>query len=223
MIETSTLQFLKQLEKNNNKEWFDANRKKYEAAKAAFAIFVQQVIDEFSKTDTTLASLKAKDCLFRINRDVRFAKDKSPYKTNMGAYFNAGGKKSMTAGYYLHIQPGKSFIGGGMYQPDADALKKVRQEIDYSFDELKKIISNKKFTSVYASGLSSEGEAKLSRPPKGYDENNPAIEYLKLKSFVAMSPLTDEQITDKKFVSAAVKAFTALHPLVVFLNNAIQV
>ena len=153
MLETSTIQFLKQLEKNNNKEWFDANRKKYETAKAEFAIFVQQVIDEFSKTDTTLASLKAKDCLFRINRDVRFAKDKSPYKTNIGAYFNAGGKKSMTAGYYLHIQPGKSFIGGGMYQPEAAALKKVRQEIDYNFDELKKIVGNKKFSTVYASGV----------------------------------------------------------------------
>ena len=222
MLQTSTLQFLKQLAKNNNKEWFDANRKKYDAAKADFAGFIQVVINDFSKIDTSVSSLNAKDCLFRINRDVRFAKDKSPYKTNMGAYINAAGKKSMTGGYYLHLQPGNSFVGGGLYQPDADALKKVRQEIDYSFDAFKKIISNKKFKTIYTNGLSMDGEVSLSRPPKGYDETNIAIEYIKLKSFVAIMPLTDEQVTDKKFKTTVVKAFEALHPLIVFLNKALE-
>jgi uncharacterized protein (TIGR02453 family) len=222
MLQQSTLQFLKQLAKNNNKEWFDANRKKYETAKSDFALFFQQVIDTFCKTDTSVSTVTSKNCLFRINRDVRFAKDKSPYKTNMGAYLNANGKKSMTAGYYLHIQPGNSFIGGGIYQPDADALKKVRQEIDYNFDAFKNIIGNKKFKTVYAKGISTNGDVKLSRPPKGYDENNPAIEYIKLKSIVATAPLTDAQVTDKKFVSTVVKAFEALHPMILFLNNALS-
>ncbi|MBV9961368.1 MAG: DUF2461 domain-containing protein [Parafilimonas sp.] len=222
MLQTSTLQFLKQLKKNNNKEWFDANRKKYNSAKEDFALFFQQVIDQFSKTDTTISSVIAKDCLFRINRDVRFAKDKSPYKTNMGAYLNANGKKSMTAGYYLHISPGESFVGGGMYNPDADALKKLRQEVDYNFDEFKKIINNKKFKAVYSEGLRMNDEVSLSRPPKGYDENNPAIDYLKLKSFVGAMPLTDNQLTDKKSVATIVKAFEALHPLVLFLNKALE-
>ena len=222
MIDNSTLQFLKQLVKNNNKEWFDANRKKYDAAKANFAAFIQNVLDDFSKKDVTISTIKAKDCLFRINRDVRFAKDKSPYKTNIGAYINAFGKKSTTAGYYLHMQPGKSFVGGGLYQPDADALKKIRQEIDYNFDEFSNIINNKKFKAVYAKGLSEDGEVKLSRPPKGYDINNKAIEFLKLKSIVAMSPLSDEQLMDKKAVSTIVKAFEALHPLIVFMNKALE-
>lgn len=222
MLQTSTLQFLKQLKKNNSKEWFDANRKKYEAVKADFALSVQNVIEDFSKTDITLSSLIAKNCLFRINRDIRFAKDKSPYKTNMGAYINAAGKKSMTAGYYLHISPGESFVGGGMYQPDAEALKKLRQEIDYNFKEFNGIINTKKFKTFYTNGLSKDGDVSLSRPPKGYNENNPAIEFLKLKSIVAMAPLTDAQLTDKKFTSTVVKAFEALHPLVVFLNNAIE-
>lgn len=222
MLQTSTLQFLKQLAKNNNKEWFNANRKKYEAAKEDHLQLVQKILSAFSETDTSLSSLAAKDCLFRINRDIRFSKDKSPYKTNIGAYINANGKKSMNAGYYLHVQPGESFVGGGLYQPDAQALKKVRQEIDYNFNEFKSIINNKKFKAVYTKGVSKDGDLSLSRPPKGYDENNPAIEYIKLKSFIAMAPLTDAQLTDKKFVATVVKAFESLHPLIVFLNKALE-
>lgn len=222
MLQTSTLQFLKQLKKNNNKEWFDANRKNYEAARNDFASFVQSVIEKLCKTDTTLASLTAKDCLFRINRDIRFSKNKSPYKTNMGAYFNAAGKNSMTAGYYLHISPSESFVGGGMYHPDAAALKKIRQEIDYNFNEFSSIINNKKFKAVYTKSLNNDDEVKLSRPPKGYEENNKAIEFLKLKSIVATTPLTDAEITNTKFVSTVVKAFEALHPLIIFLNKAVD-
>lgn len=222
MLQSSTLQFLKQLKKNNNKEWVDTNRKKYDTAKADFASFIQIVIDNFSKTDVTLSSVKAKDCLFRINRDIRFAKDKSPYKTNFGASINAGGKKGNQAGYYLHIEPGKSFAGGGIWQPMPDDLKKLRQEIDYNFSAFNNIISNKKFKLVYVKGLSNEGEMSLSRPPKGYDENNPAIDFLKLKSLVAVAPLTDVQLIDKKFTSTIVKAFEALQPLILFLNHAME-
>lgn len=221
MLQTSTLQFLKQLAKNNNKEWFDANRKKYEAAKEDFTASLQTILSGFSTIDITLVSLAPKDCLFRINRDIRFSKDKSPYKTNFGAYINAGGKKSNTGGYYLHLQPGNSFAGGGIYQPDADMLKKVRQEIDYNFDEFKSIITTKKFKAVYTKGISSDSEWSLSRPPKGYDETNPAIEFIKLKSVVATAPLSDELLTDKKFEATVIKAFEALHPLITFLNRAV--
>jgi len=222
MLQTSTLQFLKQLAKNNTKEWFDTNRKKYEAAKADFASSIQNVLNDFSKTNTDLSSLTAKDCMFRINRDIRFSKDKSPYKTNFGAYINAAGKKSMTAGYYLHVQPGESFVGGGLYQPDAEALKKIRQELDYNFDEFANTINHKKFRSVYAKGISKDSELSLSRPPKGYEENNPAIQFIKLKSIIAMAPLTDAQLTDKKFASIVIKAFEALQPVIIFLNRAME-
>jgi uncharacterized protein (TIGR02453 family) len=140
----------------------------------------------------------------------------------MGAYINAAGKKSMTGGYYLHISPGESFVGGGMYHPDAEALKKIRQEIDYRFNEFSSIINNKKFKAVYTKGLSNNEEIKLSRPPKGYDENNKAIEFIKLKSFIGTAPLTDAQLTSKELASTIVKAFEALHPLVLFLNKAIN-
>ena len=180
------------------------------------------MLDNFCKTDTTLSSLSAKDCLFRINRDIRFSKDKSPYKTNFGASINTGGKKSFKAGYYLHIQPGGSFVGGGIYQPFPDVLKKVRQEVDYNFDEFKSMINSRKFKSVYTKGLSMEADVSLSRPPKGYEEINPAIEYIKLKSIIAIAPLADEQLTDKKFASTVIKAFEALHPLTEFLNKALE-
>jgi uncharacterized protein (TIGR02453 family) len=221
MLQTLTLQFLKQLAKNNNKEWFDANRKKYEAAKVDFILLVQNAIDGFSKIDAAITSVSAKKSMFRINRDIRFSKDKSPYKTNFGASINPGGKISFKAGYYLHIQPGNSFVGGGIYQPMPDVLKKIRQEVDYNFEELKNIINNKKFKAVYIKGLSKEGEMSLSRPPKGYDENNPAIEFIKLKNFIVVAPLTDEQLTDKKAASTIIKAFEALYPLIVFFNKAL--
>ena len=127
----------------------------------------------------------------------------------------------MKAGYYLHIEPGQSFVGGGIYMPTPEELKKVRQEIDYNFDEFKKLISNKKFKGAYKD-LSKDEGLSLSRPPKSYDESNPAIEYIKLKSMIATAPLNDADLTDKKFTEKVVGAFEALHPMIVFINNALE-
>src|SRR6266542_778530 len=178
MLQSATIKFLKDLKKNNNKEWFDANRKVYESAKQDFENLVQTVIGIYCKKDDELASLKAKDCMFRINRDIRFSKDKSPYKTNFGASINKGGRKSILAGYYFHCEPSESFVGGGLWMPMPDDLKKVRQEIDYCFDEFTKIINNKKFKVVYGE-LHKGEDISLSRPPKGYEDSNPAIEFIK--------------------------------------------
>ncbi len=129
MLEPQTLRFLSLLKENNNKPWFDAHRPQYEAAKIDFQNFIQLVIDDLQRTDTTITGTTARECLFRINRDIRFSNDKTPYKTNMGASIKRGGRKSGFAGYYFHVEPGKSFIGGGLWLPDAAALKAVRQEI----------------------------------------------------------------------------------------------
>jgi len=221
MIQASTLQFLKALKKNNNKPWFDANRSRYEAARADFAGFVQQVIDRHGKKDEGISTLVARDCMFRINRDIRFAKDKSPYKSNFGASINQGGKQSMTtAGYYFHLEPGQSFTGGGIWMPPADALRKVRQEIDYNFKDFLRILRSRSFQSVYGD-LSHEAEYKLSRVPKGYEADNPAAEYLKLKSFIASLALRDAELTDKDLVKKTVASFAALQPLISFINQAI--
>jgi uncharacterized protein (TIGR02453 family) len=222
MLQPSTLKFLKDLKKNNNKPWFDANRKRYEEAKTDFANFIQQVIDLYGKKDKTIASLKAKDCMFRINRDVRFSKDKSPYKTNFGASINKGGRKAMnTAGYYFHLEPGQLFVGGGLYQPMPPELNKVRQEVDYCFDEFKKIISAKKFKTVYTD-LDKSKEFTLSRVPKGYENDNPAAEYLKLKSFIAFRLLSDKEATAKPLLKITVDSFETLSPLINFLNRATE-
>lgn len=222
MLQISTLQFLKGLKKNNNKPWFDANRPKYDEAKSDFIKFVQQLIDTHSKKDPSISHLAAKDCLFRINRDIRFSKDKSPYKTNFGASINKGGKQAMnSAGYYFHLEPGQSFTGGGIWMPAAEDLKKVRQEIDYNFDEFKKIIGSKKFKSVYGD-LSHDAEYKLTRLPKGYEPDNPAGEYLKLKSFIAQIEIKDAELTGKEAMKKTLAAFEALQPLIEFINESMQ-
>jgi len=221
MLKSATLKFLKDLKKNNNKPWFEAHRKEYEAGKSDFAAFIQTVIDKHSKNDTTIKSIVAKDCMFRINRDVRFSKDKSPYKTNMGAYINRGGKKSVFAGYYFHCEPGQSFVGGGLWMPMPPELNKVRQEIDYNLDAFKKIITSKKFKAVYKD-LSHDKEYVLSRVPKGYEPTNPAAEYLKMKSFVSMTSLKDSDLTSKDLVKKTTTAFEALQPLLDFINESLR-
>lgn len=220
MLQSSTLLFLKQLTRNNNKPWFDANRKKYDEARKDFENFIQSLIDQFGKKDLSIASLTAKQCLFRINRDIRFSKDKTPYKKNLAASINKGGKKSVLAGYYFHLEPGNSFIGGGIWMPMPAETQKIRQEIDYCYDEFKKIIVSKKFTSIYP-GLDMEDEIRLTNVPKGYTRDNPAAEFLKLKSWVAMAPLTDASLTSKELLKKSVDALTAIQPLINFLNRAV--
>lgn len=219
MLQKSTIDFLKKLNTNNNKEWFDANRNLYELAKADYLQLVTTVLQEMKTIDATLINLQPKQCIFRINRDVRFSKNKAPYKTNMGASFNKGAKKIMLAGYYFHLEPKASFIAGGIWMPPADALKKVRQEIDYNFDEFKQIISSKKFVAQFGD---IDKTQILSRPPKGYDETNPAINFLKLKSFIGHTPVTNETLLQKDLVKKIIAAFDVMQPLIHFLNRGLE-
>lgn len=221
MLQATTLKFLQTLKKNNTKEWFDANRKQYEIAKADFAALVDSVIKTFGKKDSSIAHLHAKNCMFRINRDVRFSKNKEPYKTNMGASITAGGKKIAMAGYYFHLEPGgNSFVGGGLYMAEPDKLKKVRQEIDYNWEAFSKILQHKKFKELYGDLDRSEGMS-LVREPKGYEKDNPAIDYIKLKSWIALKPIADKELTEKELAKTIATAFEALYPMIVFLNEAL--
>ncbi len=219
MIQPTTLQFLKALKKNNNREWFEKNRPKYESAKQEYLQFVTQVLDGMKLKDKSLLNLEPKQCVFRINRDVRFSKNKDPYKTNFGASFSKGAKKIDCAGYYFHLEPGACFIGGGLWMPMAPELKKLRQEIDYCFKEFKGIVNEKKFKNNYG-GLSETD--KLVRPPKGYELDNPAIEFLKLKNFVATTEITDAEVLDKNLVKKVIACFESMSPLIHFINKAID-
>lgn len=218
-MEKTTIDFLKKLKINNNKVWFEENRKPYELAKADMEKLVQQVIAGLTALDIRYGELTAKQCMFRINRDVRFSKDKSPYKTNLGAGFSIGGKKSTGAGFYLHIEPEHSFIGGGLWMPPADALKTIRQEIDYQANDFLQIIENKNFKKLFG-GLS-EAET-LKNAPKGYENDHPMLRYLRLKSFVATHPLKDSEVLDKNNLQTIMENVKYLSPLIAFINTAME-
>ncbi len=222
MIQSSTLSFLNNLKKNNNKPWFEKNRDKYISAKMDFENFVKDLVGRTSSFDEDIKTLEVKNCTFRINRDIRFSKDKTPYKSNMGASFNRGGKKSMYAGYYFHLQPGgKSFAGGGLWMPSPPELKKLRQEIDYCFPEFTKIISSASFKTQYGS-LEMNKSDMLVNVPKGYEKDNAAVEFLKLKSFVATKNIADAALTLPSLGAEVAKTFKALMPLVKFMNGALE-
>ncbi len=220
MLPSSTLKFLSDLTKNNNKAWFDSHRDQYDAAKLSFENFVQQIIDNHGKNDESIRDLVAKKCTFRINRDIRFSKDKTPYKTNFGASIDRGGKKSIYAGYYIHLEPGKSFVGGGLWMPEPVEMKKVRQEIDYCYDEFRQIVESRKFKSTYG-GLYRGDDVSLKKIPQGFEPDNPAADYLRLKSWLAMKSLTDADITSPKLLKNVTAALEVIQPLLAFINRAL--
>lgn len=218
-IDQATFQFLKDLKTNNDREWFQANKPRFEAAKVNFEAFVDDLLQEIAKFDPSIAHHTAKNCIFRIYRDVRFSKDKSPYKTHFGAHVTAAAKKSeihSRAGYYLHIGPGESMLAGGAYLPQGDWLKAIRQEIDYNADSFKAVLNNPEFKQYFGE---IEGD-KLKRAPKGYDPEHPEIELLKHKSFLASHKCSDKEVQGKQFVQHCAQVFEALHPFDQFLNEA---
>jgi uncharacterized protein (TIGR02453 family) len=221
MLEPQSLKFLSQLKKNNNKPWFDAHRAQYEAARIDFSNFIQLLINALQKKDTTITGLSSKDCLFRINRDIRFSKDKTPYKSNFGASIKRSGRKSGFAGYYFHCEPGHSFIGGGLWMPEAQPLKNVRQEIDYNWEEFQEILKEKNFKKIYGD-LYKGNDVSLSTMPKNYEKDNPAADYLKLKSFIAETKISDEELTKSSLHKKTIAAFEALQPLLNFINRSID-
>jgi uncharacterized protein (TIGR02453 family) len=222
MLHPKTIQFLTKLKKNNSREWFNEHRNEYDAAKENFIELVNQILSQAGQFDQDISVLTYKDCIFRINRDVRFSKNKDPYKNNMAAYFVKGGKKSWLAGYYFHFEPGgKSFIGGGLYGGEPNQIKKVRQEIDYDWEAFKGILQNKNFKKTFGD-LSREEGMSLVREPKGYEKDNPAIDYIKLKNFIVSVPVNDEELTDQKLVKKIITTFTTMQPLLQFLNRAME-
>lgn len=219
MIATQTLRFLSSLKKNNNKEWFDKHKDEYLAAKENMEQVIGEVIQAISKFDKPIGALNPKKCVFRIYKDVRFSKDKTPYKTNMGASINANGKKAIEPGYYIHIEPGNSFIAGGMWMPPGDELKKIRQEIDYNPKPLKKALANPALKKYYGE-LSSEN--KLKTTPKGYDKEHPDIELLRNNSFIVWHKIPDKIISSKGFVKEISNGAKIMKPFLDYLKVAIS-
>ena len=215
---THILKFLKILSKNNNRDWFEKNKDEYLQAKEEFELFVGKFLVELIKFNPSLNGLNPKKLPFRIYRDVRFSKDKRPYKTNMGAGFSPNGKLVQEPGYYLHIQPGGSFLAGGIYMPDPVNLSKVRQEIDYNGEKLEKILNDKKFKKWFK-GFSEFD--KLKTVPKGYAKDHPRLDWLKHKTFIVSHEFMDAEVKDKKFLKKLTEISKAMKPLIEYLKEAI--
>jgi len=217
-IQPSTLEFLSDLRKHNDREWFQKNRPRYEAARTNYESFVQAVINEIVKFDPILQGLEAKSCTYRINKDIRFTIDKTIYKTHMGAFIVRGGKKNgdRLAGYYVHVEPGNnSMIAGGAYVPPMPWLTAIREKIDEQGDRFLKILNNKEFKEIFGE---IEGE-KLKSAPKGFERDHPNIELLKMKSFLSSRIISDKEVLSGRFFEMIIRASKAMKPLNDFLNE----
>jgi uncharacterized protein (TIGR02453 family) len=215
-IKKSTLDYLKTLKENNNREWFNANKALYIGAKSDFEAYVQGIIDEIVKFDPILKGLEAKSCTFRINRDIRFSSDKSIYKTHMGAFIVRGGKNNgdKYAGYYVHVEPGNSMIAGGAYVPPSPWLASIREKISEDGNELLGIIKEKEFVNIFKE---IEGE-KVKTSPKGYSGDHPFIDLIRFKSFLVTKMISDKIICSNEGFNLIVRACRAMKPFNDFLN-----
>lgn len=214
----TVLNFLTELRKNNNKEWFDENRDWYQESRKKVLFLTELINQEIARFDPEIGIQEPKNCVFRIFRDVRFSNDKTPYKTNMGTFIAPGGRKSISSGYYLHLEPGGSFVGGGSYCPPADALKAIRTEIFDHPEEFKRLITSSSFKKTYPDMY----DDKLKTAPKGFPKDFPEIDLLKYKSFAFTSRLDDKDIISGDFVAKVVGAFKELYPVNRFMNQALE-
>jgi uncharacterized protein (TIGR02453 family) len=212
------LQFLKDLERNNNRDWFQENKKRYEESRDKLLFLTDIMINEIAAFDSEVLGVSPKQSVFRIFRDVRFSKDKRPYKTNFGAFICKGGRKSMNPGYYFHVEPGNSFIGGGMYMPPAEPLRAIRNYVAEHAEEYREIINNPSFKKVFPQMY----DDKLKTAPKGFAKDHPHIDLLRYKSYIFSLNFDDLNVTSDTYIERIVKAFKMLHPVNEYLYRALE-
>lgn len=211
------LQYLSDLEQNNNREWYHASKPRYERARTTYLALAQQVIDLLQFDDPRLSGLEAKDAMFRIFRDIRFSKDKTPYKTHFGAYMARGGRKSREAGYYLHIGSGEMFLAAGVHSPAKEDLHAIRQEILYRPEAFGAILETR-----LAQGYSTYEQDKLVNGPVGFPKDSPHIEYLKYKHYLLSHPLSEQELDAENAAHVIADRFRELVPFTEFLNTALE-
>lgn len=210
--------FLKKIEKNNTREWFNENKDSFLEAQSEFENFIEELIAELGKYDENILKINAKKSLLRIYRDTRFSKDKTPYKTYFGASLGMG-KNNMKAGHYIHIEPGKSFLGSGIYLPEAPVLKAIRKEISLFKDDFITVIEDKNFKKHYGE---LDRENALKNVPQGFEKEDPMAEYLKLKSFIGVHHVTNEEASGKNALKNMTEILKSSQPLIDFLTHAIS-
>jgi len=222
MITSSTLSFLRGLRADNSREWFELHRPEYQEAYGEVIGLAAGLLREVSAFDPAVAAsgLDPKNCIMRIYRDVRFSRDKSPYKTNFFVFINRGGRRSSFGGYYVHIAPeGESFAGGGVYMPEPAVLELLREEIGGHFSEWRSILSDEAFSKEFPEGVLPSG--LLKRPPKGFDADDPAIDYLRYKGYYTRRFFSDAGVTLPGFAGVLSDLFRTVKPMVDFLNRAL--
>jgi len=212
------LQFLKELSENNNREWFNDNKKRYNESKEKILFLTDVFINEIGEFDSAIRGVSPKACIFRIFRDVRFSKNKAPYKTNFGSFIAKGGRKSINPGYYFHIEPNQSFVGGGVYMPQAEPLRAIRNYMADNAPEFKNIINDKDFKKVFPEMY----DHQLKTAPKGFPKDHEFIELLRYKSFIFSNSIDNKNITGADFVKKAVNSFKQLNKVNNFLTEALE-
>lgn len=208
-IQSATLQFLRDLSDNNNREWFQANKGRYEAALDNMKQFVHAVESALGETDHLESAT-----LFRIYRDVRFSKDKSPYKNNFGTGFRRA-TRQLRGGYYLHIEPGASFVGGGFWQPNPEDLKRIRDEFAMDDQPIRQIMADPTFQKYFGA---IEGE-ELKTAPRGYEKDSPALDLIRKKNFTVRRSFTDQEVTAEGFLLEVKRTFEAMRPYFDYMSE----
>lgn len=209
IIQPSTLEFLQQLSKHNNREWFANHKALYTAAYDNMILFADELLIKMNTHDN-IETLSGKKSLFRIYKDVRFSKEKTPYNIHWTGRFKRA-TKLRRGGYYYNIEPGNSFLAGGFWGPVPSDMKRIRDDIAYNTEAWDELLADKTFEKTFGK---MQGE-KLATAPRGYDKNHPAIELLRYKQFLLKHPFTDSEVTSKDFVQNANDVFKKMRP---FLN-----
>jgi len=212
------MEFLTDLAENNNREWFQQNKNRYDESRKKILFLTEVFINEIRKFDSSVPFLQPADCIFRIYRDVRFSHDKRPYKTNLGFFIAKGGRKSMNAGYYIHIEPGGCFVGGGVYMPPAESLKLLREYIAENGAEFLSVINQPDFKKLYPVMF----DDKLKTAPKGYSPDHEFIDLLKYKSFAFTHKLSDQEVLGEKYIETVIESFSKLSLVNQLLNSALD-
>jgi len=211
--------FLSELEQNNNRDWFNTNKSRYQESLEYFRQFAGKLLNGISSFDPSLGNLEPKDTIFRIYKDVRFSKDKSPYKTHFGCWMAKGGRKSTDAGYYFHLEPEKSFLAAGVWMPPKEQLSLIRQEIVFHPDAYLEVINDPLLRVNFERGGK---EDMLKKGPVGYDKDFIHLEEIKYKHYIYSRNFSDGEILDTSLTRMAVEDYKKLYPLVNYLNHAMS-
>jgi len=211
--------FLGDLAKNNNRDWFQSHKAAYQDALEIMRDFASQLLEGIIRFDTSLAGLDPKDTLFRIYKDIRFSKDKTPYKTHFGCWMARGGRKSTDAGYYFHLEPGNTFMAAGVHSPPKEKLQLIRQEILYNPSEFLKLFHNPAITERFERGGMDD---KLKKGPLGFPKDFEHTDELKFKHYIFLKYYEEKEVLRSDFPDQVVGDYKDLNPVVGYLNHAMS-